>query len=295
MKHDAEGNITKSNKNKGVAETISKSGIAFPSVRHATLKDFEMSDRWVKLWAGQFSHWISDGKPWCDGYLWSYICMTANYKKGIVSFRNEYIEVNRGEKITSLQKLAEKSGWERKKVKKFLNALKNDNMLDYRSTNRYIKLSVLNYDRYQGSQTTEGTTEGTTAPSTEGQQKDDRRTTEAHKQEVKEVNNSKNIYMDFVMLTEKEHTALTDKYGKFIIDKYIDKLNDYIGAIGVKKANTKYKSHNSVINSWIKKDNVKPLPKPQVITKEEIIMSADDREKFSEEIKKLKKNIGKKI
>ena len=104
---------------------------------------------WTKLWRVQFNHWVSDRKPWCDGYAWCYLCSRANHKKGLVNFRNEYIEIERGQFLTSQIKLSEKWGWTRKHVKRFLDALENDQMLTIRTTNRYIVITIMNYDVYQ--------------------------------------------------------------------------------------------------------------------------------------------------
>lgn len=105
---------------------------------------------WVKFWRDQFNHWLSEKKPWCDGYAWTYLYSQANYKKGVVNFRNEYIPIERGQYITSKLKIAKKFGWTYRHVENFLKALKNDEMITYRTTNRYIVVTVINYSDYQG-------------------------------------------------------------------------------------------------------------------------------------------------
>jgi len=104
---------------------------------------------WVKLWRDQFDSWISK-KPFCDGYAWSYFYGQANHKKGMVNFRNEYIEVQRGQLLTSKLKLQEAFGWTRWHVVNLLKALENDEMITYRTTNRYIVITIVNYELYQG-------------------------------------------------------------------------------------------------------------------------------------------------
>jgi hypothetical protein len=104
---------------------------------------------WVKLWRDQFTHEISDKKPWCDGYAWSYIYSRANFKPKIVNFRNQYIPVERGQFITSKLKLQEIFGWSQRRVNSFLTSLKVRGMCTNRVTNRFIVLTVCNYDIYQ--------------------------------------------------------------------------------------------------------------------------------------------------
>lgn len=105
---------------------------------------------WVKFWREQFNHWLSEKKPWCDGYAWAYLYSQANYKKGIVNFRNEYLPIERGQYITSKLKMSKKFGWTYRHVENFLKALESDQMIAYRTTNRYIVVTVINYSEYQG-------------------------------------------------------------------------------------------------------------------------------------------------
>lgn len=103
---------------------------------------------WVKIWREQFNNPVSK-KPWCDGYAWSYLYSRANYKKGMVNFRNEYIEIERGQFLTSKIKLENIFGWTRRHTENFLKALENDEMITYRVTNRFIVITVIKYEQYQ--------------------------------------------------------------------------------------------------------------------------------------------------
>lgn len=58
-----------------------------------------------------------------------------------------------------------------------------------------------------------------------------------------ENKNKKQKYMDFVFLTETEHTSLVNRFWLTKTNYWIDRLNSYIGQIGVASASKKYKSH----------------------------------------------------
>ena len=105
---------------------------------------------WTKLYREQFVHWISEKKPWCDGYAWSYLYSQANHKPKVVNFRNEYLHLKRGQFVTSKIKLKNIFGWTRRHVDNFLKALENDEMLTYRVTNRFTIITIINYDKFQG-------------------------------------------------------------------------------------------------------------------------------------------------
>jgi len=104
---------------------------------------------WVKLYRAQFGHWISERKPWCDGFAWCYLYSQANHKSGVVNFRNEYIEIKRGQFLTSKLKLQKIFGWTYKRTSSYLKALEKDEMCTIRSTNRFIVITIVKYELYQ--------------------------------------------------------------------------------------------------------------------------------------------------
>jgi hypothetical protein len=59
----------------------------------------------------------------------------------------------------------------------------------------------------------------------------------------------KNLFLEFVYLSEPEYTKLVTEFGDSLTKEYIKRLNDYIGSKGVK-----YKSHYHTILVWAKKD-----------------------------------------
>ena len=157
------------------------------------------SKGWVKLWREQFGHEVSERKPWCDGYAWSYLYSQANYKPGVANFRNQYIPVERGQFITSVLKLSKVFGWTRKRTKAFLISLQNQEMIDWKSgtnwdqkgtlkgynrrDNRFSIISICNYEKFQSTENEDDTTDVTTDVTTEAQQK----------HTIKEVKEVKNI------------------------------------------------------------------------------------------------------
>ena len=205
---------------------------------------------WVKLWRGQFDSWVSK-KPFCDGYAWCYLYATANHKAGTVNFRNEYIKIERGQFLTSKLQLQKRFSWTYRHVENFLKALQNDEMITYRTVNRYTIINIVNYERFQSKP------EDIVEQSEE--QIDNRVITErkqgnTNKNVKNEKNDKKTKIFDFVYLTEIEFNKLVTKYGLEVTDTYLHRLDDYIGTIGEDIAKKKYKSHYHVIKSWYRKD-----------------------------------------
>ena len=133
-----------------------------------------MSDKnsgWVKLWREQFNHEISERKPWCDGYAWSYLYSRANFKPAIINFRNQYINVDRGQFVTSKLKLQRIFGWSKKRTNSFLTSLEVGGMSTIRTTNRFIIITICNYDKFQSTEDEKEPTEGITEGPTESPQR----------------------------------------------------------------------------------------------------------------------------
>lgn len=85
--------------------------------------------------------------------------MMVNHEDGKAYFRDSVYEVKRGERITSELQLAERWGWSRNKVRKFLDDLKKEQMLEVKKDKRKTVLKVVNYNTYQVSKTLKSTTE----------------------------------------------------------------------------------------------------------------------------------------
>ncbi len=61
-------------------------------------------------------------------------------------------------------------------------------------------------------------------------------------------------YSEHVEMLPKQYENLVSDLGEERTKEYIERLTDYIGQIGVKTANNKYKSHFHVIKNWYRRD-----------------------------------------
>ena len=83
---------------------------------------------------------------------WDILLFKVNHKERKVVIGNEIIKVNRGETITSLQKLQKIFGWGSTRTRSFLKLLQADGMITYESNTKYTKILVNNYEKYQNIQ-----------------------------------------------------------------------------------------------------------------------------------------------
>lgn len=171
----------------------------------------------VKLYRQIQDHWLYQEKRTFSKYeAWLDLLMMVNHKESKVLIDNELLTVKRGQCITSIRKLCDRWGWSNTKVKNFLELLKNDGMIIYKSDRRKTAIAIVNYDFYhdddsekhhgndspkrhendsQISETHKKNDTETTAPTLDTQdfsgggdsEKHHRNDTETHKQECKEV------------------------------------------------------------------------------------------------------------
>lgn len=62
-------------------------------------------------------------------------------------------------------------------------------------------------------------------------------------------------YLEFVFMTQRQYNQLAEKVGITVLDKYVKRLNNYIGSTG-----KRYKSHYHTILGWINKDADQAVP-----------------------------------
>jgi DNA replication protein DnaD len=136
---------------------------------------------YIKLYRDIRSHWI-----WSDpDYLraWVDLLMMVNHEDKQILFNKKLITVKRGSRITSIRKLAERWGWSRGRVARFLDMLEQDHMIATRRTTQKTLINVINYSFYQSEKPKRGPrmkppTEPQTEPRIEPQTE--------HKQYIKE-------------------------------------------------------------------------------------------------------------
>nr|DAF46532.1 MAG TPA: replisome organizer [Myoviridae sp. ct1ba2] len=92
--------------------------------------------------------WL-DKEPFDKRSAWIDLIMMANHEDKQILFNGKFIEVKRGEKITSLKQLSDRWRWSTGKVKRFLNLLESGSMIELKTKRRYTSYKVVNYNIYQ--------------------------------------------------------------------------------------------------------------------------------------------------
>lgn len=115
---------------------------------------------WIKLHRQIVDNWIWDDaeklKAWLD------ILLMVNHKNKKILVNGQLVTIKRGEKLTSIAKLADRWGWTKRRVMRFLDLLEDDEMCTTNRTTYGTTIKVVNYAEYQGFSTPKRNTVDTT-------------------------------------------------------------------------------------------------------------------------------------
>ena len=91
----------------------------------------------------------NDGEKYCKKAAWIWMLLAVNHKDKDKFFDGKMITIHRGQKLTSMLKLAKEWGVDRKTVKKWLLHWKNAEMIYVEFHKHWTMITVRNYAEYQ--------------------------------------------------------------------------------------------------------------------------------------------------
>lgn len=159
---------------------------------------------YVKIYRNIREHWIWEEKPFDKARAWIDLIMIANHEPRTILFDGVLVTIERGQHMTSLKALAERWGWTRSKVKRFLDALKSEHMVNTKRNRRGTLITVINYGFYQGTRNTER--------NSKKQKSKLLRNSDEHKQYIKEDTKKKEEYKPSAF-SENDDTDTEEGWG----------------------------------------------------------------------------------
>jgi len=145
---------------------------------------------WIKLHRQIRKHWVWQGEPFDRRSAWIDLLMMANHAPDKIVQGNQIIDVDRGERITSEIKLAERWGWGRGKVRGFLRLLAKDGMIeDIKENRKRTRIRICNYCIYQGS---ENNKETSVEQVSNNEQTSSKQVANINKNDIRMIKNVKN-------------------------------------------------------------------------------------------------------
>lgn len=142
---------------------------------------------WIKYHRSITEHWIYEpNRPRTYREAWEDILIHVNYEPKKILIKGQLIDCERGQSLNSLQTWAKLFNWTIAKVRHFFKLLENDQMITLEGLQFTTRLTVCNYEYYQGEATDKKHAEQHTKHTTESTQK----TTTKEGKERKEANNT---------------------------------------------------------------------------------------------------------
>lgn len=111
---------------------------------------------------------IKENKYWLEprrfskAEAWIDLLLRAGFKDKELVLGDLDISLKAGAFVTSQIKLAEAWNWNRETVNKYLKRLKNDKQIDYKTSNKFTIITIINWDSYQNPDKEKPTPEPTT-------------------------------------------------------------------------------------------------------------------------------------
>lgn len=108
-----------------------------------------MQRGWISIHRQLQDCWIWNDEPFSKGQSWVDLLLSANHEEKKMHIGNKLVTIHSGQFHTSVLKLARRWQWSEKKVKRFLELLKSDNMITYEGGAHGTTLTIVNYEFYQ--------------------------------------------------------------------------------------------------------------------------------------------------
>lgn len=209
---------------------------------------------WIKIHRKIQECWIWQEKPFDKGRAWVDLILLAMHRDKKLLIDNEVVVIERGSFMTSVLKLADRWGWSRNKVLRFLDVLESEQMLNTKRTPKGTLVTIVKYEDYQVGDTTDDTTD---EPPLETPNET---TDEPQKKNIKNIknNNINNRGKNFVPPSVDEVRAYcSERNNKVDAQSFVD----FYESKGWYVGKNKMKDWKAAVRTWERTS--KPSDKPK--------------------------------
>lgn len=208
---------------------------------------------WVSIHRKIENNWVWNIKPFDYAHAWIDLILMANHADTKELRDGKLHTYKKGTVNRSILYLSDRWGWDRKKTKKFLDLLAEDNMITLKSTTHGTTITLINYGVYAYKGTTDTPTEGQPIP-------------QPMVQPLPTNNNDNNVNNDNNLSREETthplgvygNVYLTDGELKELIKQYPDDYKDMIENLSfyMRSRGKRYDDHFATMMRW-KHDDAK--------------------------------------
>jgi len=239
---------------------------------------------WIRLDRSILNNpfWSSRNEPFTKAQAWIDLLLNANFKPGFFFVRDIKVSLDRGQLGWSQLTMADRWGWDRKKVKRFLKTLEEERMVTLQTTQLTTVVTICNYSKYQDLDSEEG--------QQKGQQEDNRRPnkrTTDDPQLNKVTKKQSNKVRGFTPPTRDEaHAFFAEKGCAAEADCFMDHYLSNGWMVG----KSKMKDWRAAGRNWLKNTNFRSNRDTKVVEIDP--RKAAAKQRVSDELKELMRGIG---
>lgn len=196
---------------------------------------------WIKLHRTINKHWIFKDADKLKA--WITILLNVNHEENKVNLGNDMFICGRGESLKSLDTWSKLFGnnWNKSKVRRFFDLLKNDSMIVLKNEHKTTRLTVCNYDNYQDLRNT-----GETQVKRKRNAGETQVTSNKNDKKIKNDKEKKSaldlVFLDFEEMRNKLKKPLTEKAKNLLLKKLNTLSNNEETQILILE--------QSIMNSW---------------------------------------------
>lgn len=157
---------------------------------------------WIKLHRSALDHWLfTEYRPLTRQEAWVKMLLTVNYEPSKVLIKGQLYDCQPGQCLLSLENWAKSFVWSIQQVRTFFKLLESDGMINTEGLQFTTRLTVCNWDVYQGIVTDKKQTKN--KPTTNGQQATNKLlTTIKEEEEIKEVKEYKKLLLSEIVISD---------------------------------------------------------------------------------------------
>lgn len=124
---------------------------------------------WIKVHRGMSDHFLWNSEPFSKGQAWLDLLLHANFTDNEILIKGQVVKLKRGQQARSEVTLTKQWKWSRNKVRRFLELLKKEGMIESETTHLTSVITICNYNSFQSGDTAGGTAHDTSVDTAGGQ------------------------------------------------------------------------------------------------------------------------------
>ncbi len=199
---------------------------------------------YIKLFRSFKNHWIWEkGRKRTKTEAFLDLLLMASHSGSKEPIGFDLIHINKGQILTSQDKLCKSWLWDRGAVRSFLKMLEKDGILSQQATSKYTVITICNYASYQDLQPSKKQNQANRTPTTQ--------------QQDNTYNNVKVIKEGKIKELLAQSADFLDKYGKSMIDNFMNYWTESDGKGKMRFEGEKYFEVGKRLATWYRNENKK--------------------------------------